>query len=69
MKTEGLLLVACILKDSTIALVSSIMAHLTLEIGLKTTKAENRKITNDVSSTQYLRMPPGHTAVEQGHVR
>lgn len=69
MKTEGLLLVACILKDSTVALVSSTMAHLTLEIGLKTTKAENRKITNDVSSTQYLRTPPGHTAVEQGHVR
>lgn len=69
MKTEGLLLVASILKDSTVALISNTMAHLTLEIGLKTTKAENRKITNDISSTQYLRMPPGHTAVEQDYVR
>lgn len=60
---------ASILKDSTVALVFSTMAHLTLEIGLKTTKPENRKITNDISSTQYLRMPPGHTAVEQDYVR
>lgn len=40
------------IKDSAVALAFSTVAHLTLEIGLKTTEPDNRRITNDTSSTQ-----------------
>jgi hypothetical protein len=44
------------------------MAYLTLfEIGIKITKAENRKITNDVSSTRDLRKPRSHAASRQDY--
>lgn len=64
-KSERLVLVA---KDPAVAPIYSTMAYLTLfEIGIKITKAENRKITNDLSSTRDLRKPRSHAASRQDY--